>query len=338
MWARILKFKWYILAGLILLGGWYFFGLRNQKDTYAKYTVSRGSIEDILELSGKVQAATVANLRFPAGGLITYIGVKEGDQVKKYQTLAALDTRQLQKSLDQKLNLYSIQRGTFDQTIDDNDNSVPDGDLSRTLKRLLEKNQYQLENTVKDVEYLDLSLKLSKLSSPIAGILVNSPTDTAGVSVLASESWLVVDPASLYFSADLDETDLQRVKEGQNVRIHLDAYPDLTIESQVSNIAFSPKETTSGTVYELRLNIPPTSLANLRLGLNGTTQIILTKKSDILLLPSSAVTFEGDHAKIYIKEGDKYIAKDIVVGIENDGNIEIVSGLSEGTDVYVPKN
>lgn len=308
------------------------------KPEYIEYRVESGSIRDTLELSGKVTANSLATLRFPAGGLVTYLGAKEGDTVKKWQTLATIDSRQLQKTLEQKLNLYAIQRGTFEQTIDDNDNSVPDADLGRELRRLLAQNQYQLENTVKDVEYLDLSIKLTRLTTPIGGILVKSPTKTSGVNVLATDTWIVVDPTSLYFSADLDETDLKRVVVGQKVEIKLDAYPDTTFESVVSSIAFTPKETTSGTVYEIKLTLAESELSKLRLGLNGSATIILTDKSDVLRLPSSALTFEGTKTTVLLKNGDKYEEKEVEVGIENDGFVEIIKGLAQNDQVYSQKS
>lgn len=320
---------------LALVGfGLYRYFATNQA-TYTEYSVSRSDLQETFELSGKVVAGNSATLRFGAGGLLTYLGAKEGDTVKKWQTLASIDTRQLQKTLDQKLNLYAIQRGTFDQTIDDNDNSIPDGDLDRTLDRLLAKNQYQLDNTVKDVEYLDLSLKLSRISSPIAGVLVHAPVDVSNVQVLATDTWVVVDPASLYFSADLDETDLKRVSVGQKVIITLDAYPDKMIDSRIKSISYSPKETTAGTTYEVRLDLPQSELADLRLGLNGTAAIILSEKSGTLTLPSSALSGSGSETIVLVKTGNKYSEKTVETGIENDGMVEILSGLGESDHVYV---
>lgn len=333
-----IKSHWLLTTIIVLVVA--FAGYRlttNNRATYQEYVVTQGNINNTLELSGKIQAATAATLRFPTGGLLTYVGAKEGDTVKKWQTLASIDTRQLQKTLDQKLNLYAIARGTFEQTIDDNDNSVPDQDLGRELKRILEKNQYQLDNTVKDVEYLDLSLKLSRLTSPLAGILVHAPVDTANVQVLATDTWNVVDPTSLYFSADLDETDLKRVSVGQKVIISLDAYPDHTYESKISSISFSPKETSSGTTYEIKVNFPEQT-KDFRLGLNGTATIILEEKQNVNLLPSSAISFEGGKTEVLTKEGKKYTPHELQVGIENEGLVEIISGAVEGNRVYIEKN
>lgn len=325
-----------ILLAFTVIGVWYFF-IRQPKVAYDEYTGSRKNISETLELSGKVRAEKSASLKFLAGGLVTYLGPKSGDTVKKWQTLASVDTRQLQKTMEQKLNLYAIERGTFEQTIDDNNNSVPDGDLARTLERLLAKNQYQLDNTVKDVEYQDLYLKLSRISSPMEGVLIQSPITSANVQVSAADTWIVVDPTSLYLSADLDETDLKRVSVGQKVYVMLDAYPDLKISSNITSIAYSPKETTTGTTYEVKVALTGESTKSLRLGLNGTTAVVLSEKENVITLPASAVSSNGGKSFVYVKSGSKYSEKPIETGIENGGMVEIKSGISEGDPVYAKK-
>lgn len=335
IWFKSHKFIT-LLAILAVIFGLYFY-LQTNKPTYQQYTVTKGNINEILELSGRIQADTSATLRFNAGGLVTYLGAKEGDLVKKWQTLASLDSRQLQKTMEQKLNLYAIQRGTFDQTIDDNDNSIPAGELGNTLKRLLAKNQYQLDNTIKDVEYQDLSLKLSRLSAPIAGILVHSPINTPNVQVTATDTWIVLDPSTLYLSADLDETDLKRVSLGQKVIVTLDAYPDHDIVSSILSISFTPKETSAGTTYEVKIPLPSEELSKLRLGLNGTASVILSEKQDVLTLPSSALSSSGTKTVVLVKSGKKYEEKEIETGIENAGVVEIKTGLGELDHVYTSK-
>lgn len=331
------KIIWGLLILALVVAGWYLFG-RGPKVAYDSYTVSRQNVRDTLELSGKITAGSSATLRFLTGGLVTYVGAQEGDTVKKWQTLAALDARQLQNTLAEKLNLYAIQRGTFDQTIADNSYSVPGGDLGNTLQRLLAKNQYQLDNTVKDVEYQNLSLQLSRLTSPIAGVLIQSPTTVGNIQVMPTDTWVVVDPNSLYLSADLDETDLGRVTVGQKVIITLDAFPDHPVNSSVTSIAFSPKETSSGTTYEVKIGLNSTDFPGLRLGLNGTAAIILTEHDGALTLPASAVSSgSGSNPFVYVLSGNQYVEKPLETGIENGGVVEIVGGVSEGDRVYAKK-
>lgn len=322
---------------VLALVGWIYARSQSNQPEYDAYDVKVQDLEESLELSGEVSASSIATLRFGAGGYVTYLGAKEGDSVKKWQTLASLDSRGLQKILEQKLNLYAIQRATFDQTVDDNDNSVPDGDLGRELSRLLAKNQYQLENTVKDVEYQDLALQLSRISSPLTGILVHAPTSVANVQVSATDTWVVVDPSTLEFVADLDETELARVEVGMPVKVVLDAYPEDELASTVSSISYTPKETTTGTTYEIKVQLPDTNLSKLRLGLNGTARVIIGKKPTALTVPTSAISFESQGSVVYKLTDGKYQPHPVTTGIESDGYIEIESGVSEGEVVYVKK-
>jgi len=334
-WLKTHKLWTFIIIISLIFGAYRYYS--SSQVEYTEHQVKRTNLRDTLELSGKVSSDRSASMRFLAGGLVTYLGPKEGEEVKQWQTIASLDSRQLQKVMDQKLNLYAIQRNTFDQTIDDNDNSVPDGELGDTLMRLLAKNQYQLENTIKDVEYQDLTLKLARLSSPISGILVQSPINTPNVQVTPTDTWLVVDPDSLYFSADLDESDLSRVTLGQKVIITLDAFPDREMESTVLSIAYSPKETTVGTTYEIKLSLPKDELSSLRLGLNGTSAIVLSEKDAVLSLPSSALSVKDGRYFVTVKNGSKYEERAIETGIENGGVVEIVSGLGDQDYVYTKK-
>lgn len=323
-----------IVVVLVVLGAFIIYRRTHRPASYTPYTVTSRDLTDSLELSGKTTASSTATLRFLTGGYVTYLGAKEGDSVKKWQILASLDTRQLQNLLTQKLNLYAIERGTFDQTIDDNDNSVPGGDLARELSRLLAKNQYQLDNTVLDVEYQDLSLKLSRLVSPLAGILIHSPASAAPVQVTSADTWVVVDPTSLEFVADVDETDLSRVKVGQKVTLTLDSAPDRPIATVITSIAFSPKETTTGTTFAVHMSIPKEDMASLRLGLNGTAKVELASKQGVPTLPQSAITYLPEGAVVYHLEGNKYTTEPITPGIEDEGYVELQQGPGVGAVVY----
>ena len=94
-WIKTHKIATSVVVVLIGLG--VYFVTHQSKPVYTEYQIELGSIKDTLELSGKVTAEGMAVLRFPTGGLVTYLGAKEGDTVKKWQTLATIDSRQLQK-------------------------------------------------------------------------------------------------------------------------------------------------------------------------------------------------------------------------------------------------
>ena len=134
-------------------------------------TVKQGDLTQTLELSGHLQAEENLTLRFQTSGLLTWVAVKEGDWVRRGQALATLDRRALEKTLKKELNDYSKERADFEQDQDDH-KLVREGlVIDYEIRRILDKAQWDLENSVIDVELADLSHRLAVLSSPIAGIV-----------------------------------------------------------------------------------------------------------------------------------------------------------------------
>ncbi len=130
---------------------------------------NRQTINKTLEVSGHVDAKEKARLRFAAGGKVVYLGAKEGEKVKKWQTIATIDGAALAKSLQKDLNLYMKERWDWENTVD----SIKDKPLETTEQREVDKNQWDLNNTVIDVEIQDIAIKNTAIYAPFEGILTS---------------------------------------------------------------------------------------------------------------------------------------------------------------------
>lgn len=80
--------------------------------------VIRGDLEKDLTLAGKVDAGSYALLQFQTSGRLSWVGVKEGDEVKKWQAIASLDKQDLEKQLKKIMNDYLTNRWNFEDTQD----------------------------------------------------------------------------------------------------------------------------------------------------------------------------------------------------------------------------
>lgn len=318
-----------VVAG-VAFGAYKFF---TKGKGYSSYKAENQKLVQTIELSGKLDAVKRADLHFQTGGLLTYLPFQEGDQVKKYQTIASLDTRTVKKTLEKYLNTYSIQRNTFEQTKDNNEDQLV-ADTKDTIKRILENNQYQLNNAVLDVELQDLALQLSRLNAPFDGVITYLPVKTTGVNILSTDIFQIVDPTTLYFKANIDESDIAKVSEGQKAIITLDALDDKEYNSQIESISFAAKETSTGTAFEAKFSLPKEEIAKFRMGFNGTAKIILEEK-ETLALPFNAVKQKGSDYYVTVQENGKYVDKLVEIGTETDDYIEIKSGLDQGQEVYV---
>lgn len=327
------KKRYIFLFVVVLLVG--FVVVRNSSKKQTAFETGNPVVSDLkktLDVSGVIDAHNKASLRFLAGGKVTYVGAKEGDVVKKWQTIATVDTRSLQKSLEQGLNTFSSSLMDTEQTYDNS----KDIHGNKATDRTIEKSNLALRNTALSVESYDIAIKNSSLASPISGILYDSPTNISGVILSPTDTFKIADPTSLFFVVDVDEADIGGVVVGQPVSISLDSYPDETIESKVESVSFQSVQGSNGTTYRVKIELPVDN-TNLkyRMGMNGTARILLEEKSGVLSIPITALIQRGGKSYVQVINAGKPEEKEIVTGIETNEDIEVISGLSASDEVVI---
>jgi HlyD family secretion protein len=308
-------------------------------------TITYGNISQTVSGSGVVGSKTTANLTFPIGGRLTYLGVKKGDSVTAGQTIAALDLRSVQKNLQDDLITYNKQRLVFDATQKANNNHTPQDALSDSMKQALQNNQYDLDKTILSVEIQDLAKLNSILTTPISGIVTRADVDSAGVTVSAATTFSVSDPNNFVFDIDIDEADIGKVVIGQNINISFDSYPDDIVRLTVTSIDFASHATsTGGTAYTVEATLPNQN-GKYRIGMNGDADIVIAQQKNVLTLPLSALVNDDS---VYVKDGKKYRKVKVTLGLRNDTDAQILSGVGQGdviastpsqiTDKMIEKN
>ncbi len=338
------RWKILIILGLILIGLGFFVFQKQQKNQpeISVQHPERKTLVKTLDVSGIIDAKEKANLRFSLGGKVVYLGAKEGDAIKKWQTLATIDQATLQKQFEQNMNNYLKERWDWEQTRDDKvensdgtDRALPELSIRRTVDQA----QWDLENSVLTVEINDIAIQNTRMTSPIEGILVSAPTTVTGVQLAATDVFTVVNPKTLVFKAAVDEVDIASVKLAQTAEIELDAYQDVFIPSAVSYIAFSSSQTTTGTVFLVEFPISPDKggLDYFRLGMNGDVSIKLAEKADVLVIPIQAISEKDGKTLVDVQaENGKIETREITIGMETDDEIEVLTGLTETDQVVVP--
>ncbi len=319
---------------LALLGIGFFKG-RKKVSPFKVETVKTGEMSISLSASGEIAAERDATLQFEAGGLLSWVGVKKGDRVGKGQAIASLDSRELKKQLQKSLNLYQSQRDDFEQTQADYQEIKDKYLLTDEIRRILDKTQNSLNNTVLEVELNDLALRYSTIYSPFAGEIIAVSAPFAGVNILpTTATFRVVDPKSLYFQALIDETDIPKVKIGSKVALRLDAFPDQTFDAVVGNIDLnSTLSGGGGTAYQTKITFLGETRDFFRLGMNGDAEIILANLPKVLLVPLSALSEKEGKTYLWKVEGGKAKKAEVKIGATNDDFAQVTDGLSEGEKV-----
>lgn len=330
---------WTSIIIIVIIAAWFGWNRWQAANTAAKETttVQRGTLSESLILSGNMQADRHVTLQFQNSGLLSWVGVKEGDWVKKYQAIASLDQRQLKKQMQKYLNTYSRERNDFEDTHAENENWQLINEQSQRdeIKRIIERSQFDLNNTVLDVEIQDLSVRYATLTTPIEGMVTRVAAPYAGVNIIPSQAQFeILDPSTLFFSVTADQTEVIDLFPGQEVSMVLDAFEEQKFQGKINFISYTPKSGETGTVYEVKVSISnwqdvPRSL---RIGMTGDAEFILRSSKDVLYLPYKFV--KSDDNGSYVLIGDGTQKQYVKTGLEGEENVEITEGISEGTTVY----
>lgn len=184
------------------------------------------------------------------------------------------------------------------------------------------------------MRYWEEAYKAIPLIAPIDGEVIVATTEP-GQTVTSADAVIVLSDR-LIVRAQVDETDIGKVKNGQTAEIALDAYPDTKIKAEVNHIYYESKTVSNVTIYEV--DLAPESVPEFfRSGMNANIDFVIENKNSVLTVPLGAVIKEKDKNFVYIKQGDpKEPAKQIVtLGISDDKNVEIVSGVTADDTVII---
>ena len=301
-----------------------------------KYQLATAEITDIKKIvnaSGTIKSQTEVDLRFQTSGQLAWVNVKKGDLVKKWQDIAALDTSELHRTLVKYLRDYSKERNDFEEDLQQ---TYRDTVITDSIKRILEKNQWDLDKAVLDVELKNIALKYATLVSPIDGVITRIDAPVAQTNITpATAIFTIVDPINLAFEAEIDEIDIGSLALFQPAELLLDTYPEEPLQLQVDSIDFSSTTDSGGsTVFIVKFNLLNPDLNKYRVGMNGEINITVSQKNSVLAVPTEALS-ETDPPTVQLVTNGQIIDQPVATGITTDDLTEINSGLSPGDTIIL---
>lgn len=165
--------------------------------------------------------------------------------------------------------------------------------------------------------------------------------DTTDINTQLTTAFTVSSNDYMILSVDIDELDILSIALDQKAAITFDALEDEEFEGTVTAISDSAT-TSSGGVSKYAVNITIPADDNMRIGMNASATIVIEEKSDVLLIPVSALQEKGDQVFVYTEEdsesGQLSGETQIETGISDGSQVEIVSGLTAGQTVYYTRS
>jgi RND family efflux transporter MFP subunit len=279
-----------------------------------------------IEVQGKVDGDENVNVSAKSMGVITYIFVKEGDNVRKGQVLAQIDDQVLQQSLlELKTQL------TFATNIYDKQKNLWDQKIGSELQYLTAKNTKEsLEGRMSTlIDQIDMS----KIKSPINGTVEESPMKVGQLISPGFTAFRVVNFSKIKVVAEVAEAYTAKVRQNNKVKIN---FPDLNEEID-ANIRFTSRYINPiNRTFMVEARVNPGKL-EFRANMVAVLKINDYSSPTAIVLPVNIIQTSNNEKFVYIvedKAGKQTAKKQLVkVGQTYNGNVEILEGIKEGNKV-----
>ncbi|SEO62022.1 efflux RND transporter periplasmic adaptor subunit [Propionispora vibrioides] len=294
--------------------------------------VSRGDVQETVSATGTISAVNSVEISSRVTGLISEMKVQENDLVKAGQVLLVLDDTTLRAQLSQ----YQAQLQNYAAIYERGKKLASVGGLS-TQELEAERTNYLVAQSTYNNYAAQLDYYVIK--SPIDGVVVGKPTP-AGQTVAQGISspqviMTVADMSKMQIKVLVDETDIGKIKVGQNVTFTVDAYTDTTFNGKVTSISKSATTSSNVVYYPVYVDVDQTQ-GLLYPTMTARVNIITGQSTNAMLVPLAAVKDNGGQKYVQVMVNGKVEDVPVQVGLSDDQHSEIISGLQEGAQVVIP--
>lgn len=215
---------------------------------------------------------------------------------------------------------YDIARANFDRVTAGASSSE-----IQSLKNAVTTAQLELDNA-------NTALAQTQLHAPFDGNITDVTTHAGELLGGYSQVISISDLSKLQLLVEIDEIDVGAVQEGQPVEVRFDAFPGETVQGKLTRLFPAASTTRGASVYQAIVEFDPGQL-QVRPGMGATVKIATVEKKDVLLVPSRAIKSAGTQKVVNVRDAGGTHSLVVQVGLSDGNETEIVSGVSEGTQV-----
>ena len=348
-------------AAVVVLVIWFLAGgKKEQKVEFETTKVERQDIHTSITATGTIEPVTSVTVGTQVSGIVAKLYVDYNSIVKKGQVIAELDKTNLISELNRsRADLSSAQSTLNYETANYKryktlyDKGLVSADEFETARLSYEKARQTVASSHESVRKAETNLGYATITSPIDGVVLSKSVEegqTVAASFNTPELFTIAqDLTDMRVIADIDEADIGGVQEGQRVTFTVDAFPDDHFEGKVTQVRQQATTSSNVVTYEVVISAPNNDL-KLKPGLTANVTIYTMEKNNVLAIPSKALRFTPNEAllsdgqtiedveapaKVWTLKDNVFKAHVVEPGTSNGMVTEILSGLSEGTEILV---
>lgn len=313
------------------------------------------SNDAVLSASGYVVAQRKASVASKGTGRLLYLGVVEGDEVRKDQIIARLEDSDIQTQLLEAkatLKLYEAELRDAQKNLNRQKALLKSGS---TTEEIVESAQARYEKALANIEIANASIKGAEVA--LENMLIRSPFDgtvlaknadvgemvtpMSGSTTSKSAVVTIADMKSLQVETDVSESNIQKIELNQPCDIILDAYPNHKYKGFVAKIVPTADRSKATVLVKVGFfNYDSKVLPEMSAKVNFLLEEKKSKEENdekpIMLIPASAIRESGNRKVVFTVSDNTAHQNIITIGRQFGDMFEVISGLNNG-DLIITK-
>jgi HlyD family secretion protein len=305
-----------IVMAVIGGGGYAYYARRGAPEpTVSTMQLSRGDIADTVQATGTLQAVKTVNVGTQVSGVVEALNVDFNDFVKKGQVIARLDQSIIKTQIEQReasvtraeadlerlrVSLADARRkfeqakGLWDKQLIPKD-QLDTAELNvKTLESQIKSSDAGLIQAKADLNSQKVNLDHTIITAPIDGIVIQRSVDegqTVASSMNAPTLYIIAeDLTKMQVLANIDESEVGRMRQGQPVTFRVDAYPTDIFRGTVSQVRLQPTTVQNVVTYSTVIDVPNPDY-KLKPGMTANVTIEIARRTNVLRAPAAALRF-----------------------------------------------
>ncbi len=264
--------------------------------------------------------------------LVTDVGVRPGDQVRRGQPLISLDPApfQLQATqLNAKLQLLGSQIGAATERMK---LAQQHGDTATATALAEQINSYQGQQAIVQQQIDIAQGRASQILSPIDGVIGNVSIQPGGFASPGQVLLTVLDLSHIQVTANLPIADRLSVKEGAAAEISLTNLTGVGLQGRVVLIAAGADP--NGQTFQISIDAPNTPDKRVIPGLKAYVRLTVDHSSPVVISRTAVLNVDQDPT-VYVVEGQVVHRQHVEIGVSDGTYVEVLQGLKAGDLVCV---
>lgn len=305
----------------------------------------------VLTASGYVVARRKAAVASKGTGTLVFLGVDEGDRVKKGQVIARLEDSDVVASLQRARGNLRVVEADLNDAKQSHERMrilLKQGAVAQAEFDVAEARYNRVIATIdaakSGVREAEVAVENTRIVAPFDGTVLKKNADVgeivaplAGAASSKAAVVTIADMASLEVDADVSEANIIRVSAGQGCEITLDAYPQQRYPGYVTKIVPTADRAKATVLVKIKFRqydekVLPEMSAKISFLAVGSSASAAESKA-LLTVPATAVANRDGRQVIFQIKDDRALEVPVSTGQKLAGLWEITSGLKEGDKV-----